>query len=150
MIPYRRQAADYIHDCVVIYMLRAGRIDTLCILCYNTFKKGGGVIKKVVSIFFFVLMIAVFIFELYFGIAGAIDVNNAFAELEDREASGHEYLGVGLDVLVIGVCFLSIVGFVISLVSCKIAQSRVVRIVSVGMCSLFLLPIFVCSVILML
>ena len=90
-------------------------------MCYNTFKKGGGFIKKVVSIFFFVLMIAVFIFEFYFGIAGAIDVNNAFAELEAREASGHEYLGVELDVLVIGVCFLSIVGFVISLVSCKIS-----------------------------
>ena len=93
-------------------------------------------------------MIVVFIFELYFGIAGAIDVNNAFAELEDREASGHEYLGVGLDVLVIGVCFLSIVGFVISLVSCKIAQGRVVRIVSAVVCPLFLLPILVSALIL--
>ena len=128
-------------------VLRAGRIDTLRLLCYNTFNKGGEFMKKIVSIFFFILMIAVFIFELYFGIAGVIDVNNAYAELEAREASGHEYLGVGLDILVIGVGFLSVVGFVISLISWKIAQNRVIRIVSAGMCPLFLLPIFVCGAI---
>lgn len=104
--------------------------------------------KKVVSIFLFILMIAVFIFDLYGAIVGAIDVNNAFAELEARGASGHEYLGVGLDVLVMGVIFLSIVGFVISLISRKIAQNRVIRMVSSMLCPLFLLPIFVCAVIL--
>ena len=51
-------------------------------------------------------MIAVFIFELYFWIAGAIEVNNAFAELEARGAGGHEYFGVGLDLLVFGIGFL--------------------------------------------
>ena len=108
--------------------------------------------KKVISYFFsyffFVLMIAVFIFELYFSIVGAIDINNQLAELAAREASGHELLGVGVDILVFGVVFLSVVGLVVSLVSCKIAQSRVVRIVSAVTCPLFLLPIFVSALIL--
>ena len=104
--------------------------------------------KKVISYFFFVLMIAVFIFELYFSIAGAIDINNRFAELAAREASGHELLGVGVEILVFGVVLFSVVGLVISLVSCKIAQSRVVRIVSAVTSPLFLLPIFVSALIL--
>ncbi len=104
--------------------------------------------KKVISYFFFVLMIAVFIFELYFSIAGAIDVNNEIAELVARGASGHEYLGVGADVLVLGVIFLSVVGFVISLISWKIAQNQVIRIVSSVLCPLFLLPIFICTLVL--
>lgn len=104
--------------------------------------------KKVISCFFFVLMIAVFAFELYFGIAGAIDVNNRLAELVAREASGHELLGVGADILVFGVVLLSVVGLVISLASWKIAQNRIVRIVSAGACPLFFLPIFICAFIL--
>lgn len=104
--------------------------------------------KKIISYFFLVLMIAVFIFALYLSIAGAIDVNNQFAELAARGASGHELLGVGLDILVLGVVILSVVGFVISLVSWKIAQSRVVKIVSAVTCPLFLLPVLVCAIIL--
>ena len=104
--------------------------------------------KKVVSIFFFILMIAVFIFDLYGAVVGAIDVNNAFTELEARGASGQEYLGVGLDVLVLGIALISIVGLVISIISWKIAQNRVIRIVSSVLCPLFLLPIFACVVIL--
>ncbi len=104
--------------------------------------------KKVVSIFFFTLIIAVFMFDLYVAIAGAIDVNNSLAELEARGAGGHEYLGVGLDILVIGVGLLSVAGFVISLISWKIAQYRLFRVVSAVMCPLFLLPIFVSGLIL--
>ncbi|MBR2292816.1 MAG: hypothetical protein IKA44_00715 [Clostridia bacterium] len=104
--------------------------------------------KKFFSFVFFILMIAVFVFDLYFAIAGAIDVNKQFAELAAREAGGHELLGVGLDILVIGVGFFAVVGFVISLISWRIAQNRVIRRVSAVMCPMFLLPIFVCGIIL--
>ena len=104
--------------------------------------------KKFFSLVFFLLVIATFIFELYFSIAGAIDVNKQFAELAARGASGHELLGVGLDILFFGVVFIAIVGFVISLISWKIAQYRVVKIVSGVLCPLFLLPIFISALIL--
>ena len=92
-------------------------------------------------------MIAIFIFDIYFGIAGAIEVHNQLAELAAREASGHELLGVGADFLVFGVLLISVVGFVISIISWKIAQNRVVKIVSGVMCPLFLLPFLGLSVI---
>ena len=106
--------------------------------------------KKVISYFFFVLMIAVFVFELYFSIAGAMDMNHQMAELVAREASGHEYLGIGMGVLVFGfgIVLISIVGLVISIISRKIAQNRVIRIVSSALCPSFLLPIFVSALIL--
>ncbi|MBE6578393.1 MAG: hypothetical protein E7651_01135 [Ruminococcaceae bacterium] len=104
--------------------------------------------KKGFSCFFFALMIAVFIFELYFSIAGAIDVNAQLAELEASGESGHALLGVGTDILVFGVVLLSALGLIISLVSCKMAQRRVVKIVSAGTCPLFLLPILVSVLIL--
>ncbi len=104
--------------------------------------------KKFFSLIFFVLAIAVLIFELYFGIEGAIDVNNQFAELAARGASGHEYLGVGLDILVLGIIFLSIVGFIFAIISWKIAQYRVVRIISGVLCPLFLLPVFIVAIVL--
>ena len=98
--------------------------------------------KKVFSLVFFILAVAVFIFELYFSIAGTIEVSNQLAELAAREASGHELLGVGIDILVFGVILISAVGLVVSLISWKIAQYRAIRIVSGAMCFLFLLPIF--------
>ena len=96
--------------------------------------------KKVISYFLFVLIIALFVYELYFSIVGSIDVNNQFAELAAREASGHEYLGVGVDILCFGLIFISFVGFILSLISRKIAQNRFVRISSAAMCLLFFLP----------
>ena len=104
--------------------------------------------KKVLSCFFFALMIAVFIFELYFSIAGAIDVNAQLAEFTASGESGHALLGVGTDVLVFGVVLLSVLGLIISLISCKMAQSRVVKMVSAMICPLFLLPILVSALIL--
>lgn len=104
--------------------------------------------KKVFSVVLFLSVIAVFIFELYFSIAGAIDVNKQFAELAERGASGHELLGVGLDILVFGVVSISIVGFVIAIISWKIAQYRAVRIVSGLLCPLFLVPICISVLIL--
>lgn len=105
--------------------------------------------KKVFSLVFFVLTVAVFIFELYSAIAGAIDVNNQLAELAARGAGGHEILGVGADILVFGLIFLSTVGFIFSVISFIIAQYRAVRIASALLCPSFLLPLFVCGVILM-
>ena len=93
-------------------------------------------------------MIAVFLFELYFSIAGAIDVNNKFAELAARGAGGHEILGVGLDILVFGIILFSILGFIFAIISWKIAQYRAVKIISGVMCLLFLLPIFMTALIL--
>lgn len=98
--------------------------------------------KKFFSIVFFLLMIAVFVFEVYCGITGTIDVNRQYAELAARGASGHEYLGVGIDILVLGTIFLSIVGSIISIISWKIAQYRAFRIISGVTCLLFLTPIF--------
>ena len=97
--------------------------------------------KKLFSVIIFVLAITVFVFELVSGIAGAVDVNRQFAELAERGAGGHELLGVGLDILVMGIAVLSIAGFVIALLSWKFAQYRVIRIVSGVLCPLFLLPI---------
>ena len=99
--------------------------------------------KKAISIFFFVLMIAVFVWETCSGIIGAIDVKNEYAALAERGAGGHEYLGVGVDILVIGMLFLSAVGFVISLISWKIAQYRVLRITSALVCCSSWVPIFI-------
>ena len=99
--------------------------------------------KRILSIVLFMLAIAVFMFELYFSIAGAIDVNKQFAELAASEASGHELLGVGLDILVFGAVFISIIGFVIAVISWKIAQYRAIRIASGVLCPLFLVPIFI-------
>ena len=98
--------------------------------------------KKTLSIFFFALMVAIFIFELYFGINGAIAVSNQYAELAEREASGHEYLGTGLDILVLGVLFISAVGSLVAMISRKIAQFRWMKTASFITCMVFLLPIF--------
>jgi hypothetical protein len=98
--------------------------------------------KKVFSWMFFILTLAVFVFDTYVAISGAIDVNRQLAELAAREASGHELLGVGLDILVFGVVLVSAVGVSISLISWKIAWCKAIRVISAVMCSLFLFPIF--------
>ena len=105
--------------------------------------------KKLFSILFFILTLALFILDMYIGISGAIDVNRQLAELAARKASGHELLGVGLDILAFGVIFVSIVGGVISLISWKIAQYKAIRIASIVIYPLFLTPIFVSAIILM-
>ena len=92
--------------------------------------------------------LAVFMFDLYFSIAGSIDINNQFAELAARGASGHEYLGVGSDILAMGVIFISVVGFVLSVISGVFAQYKSIRILSVTLCPLFFLPIFISAFIL--
>ena len=116
----------------------------------NTVKKGGGGVKKALSIFFFALMVLVFVWETYGGIVGAIDVRNELAALAERGAGGHEYLGVGGDILALGMIFLSVIGFALALVSWKIAQYRVLRISSAVMYFLAWVPISICALIVML
>ena len=73
--------------------------------------------KKMVSVLFFIVTLVIFAADMYFGIAGSIDVKLQFAELAAKGASGHELWGVGLDVLVFGVVLLSIIGGVTALIS---------------------------------
>ena len=104
--------------------------------------------KKAFSLVVFALMITVFLFDIYICISGAIDVKDQLAELAAREAGGHELLGVGLDILVFGVVFVSAVGGIISFISYKIAQFKAMRIASAVIIPLFLLPIFISAIIL--
>lgn len=104
--------------------------------------------KKGISCFLFVLMIAVFLFHFYFGIAGAIDIRYQYAELAARGASGHEYFGIGIEFLVFRLVLFSMLGFVISFVSYKLASYRSFRIVSAAICSLCWLPLLVSACVL--
>ena len=105
--------------------------------------------KKFFSLFFFILTIVIFIIAMVFSIDCAIDCSRQLAELAAREAGGHELLGVPVDVLVLGDVFFSIIGLIISGISWKIAQYRVVRIMSGSLYFLFLLPGLISYVILM-
>ena len=98
--------------------------------------------KKVFSWIFFVLTILVFAFDLYFAIAGAIDVQKNLDKLAATPgASGVDYLGVGIDVVVFGVFAISIIGFVTAIISCKISQNRVMGMISHIALACFALPI---------
>ena len=98
--------------------------------------------KKVFSWIFFVLTIFVFTFDLYFAISGTIDVQKNLDKLAATPgASGVDYLGVGADVLVFGVIAISIIGFIFSIISCKISQNRVMSIISYIALACFSLPI---------
>jgi len=98
--------------------------------------------KKVFSWIFFVLTIFVFAFDLYFAISGTIDVQKNLDKLAATPgASGVDYLGVGADVLVFGVIAISIIGFIFSIISCKISQNRVMSIMSYIVLACFSLPI---------
>ena len=96
--------------------------------------------KKMVSVLCFIVTLVIFAADMYFGIAGSIDVKLQFAELAAKGASGHELWGVGLDVLVFGVVLLSIIGGVTALISRKLAHCKVVKAASAIICPLFLLP----------
>ena len=99
--------------------------------------------KKFFSILIFVLMLFVFVVDLYGAITGAIDVKNQYAAWEASGESGHALLGVGIDILVIGVGFFTVLGVILSLISFGIAQNRVIRIVSALTCPMFFVPVMV-------
>ena len=98
--------------------------------------------KKIISWILFILTLVIFIFDVYAAIFGAIDVKKQMDELIARGASGHEYLGVGDDILVLGIIFISVVGLIFSIVSLAVAQNRVIRNISFVLILLFLLMIF--------
>ncbi len=120
-------------------------------MCYNKYGKDGDIMKKVVSWTLFILAVLVFVLDVYGAVAGVIDVQKQYAELEARGASGHEYLGVGAEVIVIGVLLCSIVGLIISAISSKIAQNRIIKTVSLALvilfslliCGIFMLPMLI-------
>ncbi len=98
--------------------------------------------KKVFSWIIFVLTIFVFAFDLYFAIFGTIDVQKNLDKLAATPgASGVDYLGVGVDVFVFGVIAISIIGFIFSIISCKISQNRIMSIMSYIALACFSLPI---------
>ena len=97
--------------------------------------------KKLFSIACFVLTVAIFVFNTYFGIVGATKVKDQIAELEARGASGHEYLGVGEDALVLFLGLFSIIGGAFALLSALIARHRLVKAASWILCPSFMLPI---------
>jgi hypothetical protein len=109
----------------------------------NKIKKSGTSMKKAISCFLFVLTIAILVFHTYFGIVGATKVKARLVELEARGASGHEYLGVGADVVVLSLGLFSIIGVAFSLLSALIARCRAIRIASWILCPSFILPILV-------
>ena len=82
-------------------------------------------------------------FDIYITVAGAIDVRNQYDRLEASGASGHEYLGVGIDILIMGVALITFVGMILSFVTLTIAQSSLIRIVS-GTLFLLFIPVMVC------
>lgn len=98
--------------------------------------------KKIFSWVFFVLTIFVFAFDMYFAIFGAIDVQKKLDKLAATPgASGVDYLGVGVDILVLGVVAISIIGLVFAIASCKITQNRVMTILSYIALTCFSLPV---------
>jgi uncharacterized membrane protein len=96
--------------------------------------------KKMVSVLSFIVTLVIFAADMYFGIAGSIDVKLQFADLAAKGASGHELWGVGLDVLVFSVVLLSIIGSATALISRKLAHCKVIKAASAIICPLFLLP----------
>ena len=104
-------------------------------------------IKKLFSIVFFVLTLAMLGYSFYFGIAGAIAVRDQYAELAASGASGHELLGVPIDLLVLGLAVLSVAGGSLALLSWRLARHRSIKIASGVACGLFLVPILASALI---
>lgn len=98
--------------------------------------------KKVISWVLFILVVVTFVFDIFFAVYGAIDVKNEFDRLAAEGASGVDYFGVGADILVMGIFFLSFVGAILAFISSKLAQSRVVKSISFVLFLLFLPAVF--------
>ena len=99
--------------------------------------------KKVISWVLFILTIAIFLFDIYFAVAGAIDVKLHFEEIVAEGGSGVDFWGVGVEILAMGIVLLTFVGLVFAAFSVKVAQKRVIKIISVAISFLFLfVPFF--------
>ena len=99
--------------------------------------------KKVISWVLFILTIAIFLFDIYFTVAGAIDVKLHFEEIVAEGGSGVDFWGVGVEILAMGIVLLTFVGLIFAAFSVKFAQKRVIKIISVAISFLFLfVPFF--------
>ena len=94
--------------------------------------------KKVISWILFVLAIAIFVFDIYFAVAGTIEVHLQFDKIEEMGGSGVDFLGVGVEILVMGIALLTFGGLIFSAFSVKFAQRRVIKIISFVLILLFL------------
>ena len=98
--------------------------------------------KKLIFWIVFILSSCIFLFDVYFTVYGAIDVNEQYKQLAEAGRGGMELMAVGDDIYVMGVVLLSIVGAVVSVISAKIAQNRAIKILSyVTYCLFWLLPL---------
>ena len=93
--------------------------------------------RRIISWILVILIVLVFAYDIYFVIAGTIEVKNQLDRLAASNASGHEYLGVPIDIVVIGTFLISVVGLIFSIISSKIAQNKVIRKLSFTLSCLF-------------
>ena len=100
--------------------------------------------KKVISWILFIITLVIFVYDIYFAIAGTIEVKAQYARLAASGASGVDYWGVGEDILIMGIILFSFIGLIFSLVSVKLAQYRAVRITSAVVSCMFGFMIFCC------
>ena len=66
------------------------------------YPQGGDAMRRIISWVLVMLIVLIFVYDIYFVIAGTIEVKNQLDRLAASNASGHEYLGVPLDIVVIG------------------------------------------------
>lgn len=100
--------------------------------------------RRIVSWILVILIVLIFAYDIYFVIAGTIEVKSQLDRLEASNASGHEYLGVPIDIVVIGTFLISVVGLIFSIISSKIAQNNVIRKLSFTLSCLFGLMTLTC------
>ncbi len=104
--------------------------------------------RRLVSWIFFILTVIILALDICAAIDGAIDVRDQLDALAERSAGGHELLGVGLDVLIIGILLISLVGLIISIISAKIGHCCFIKTISYAimiafgliLCSCFCIP----------
>jgi hypothetical protein len=94
--------------------------------------------KKVISWALFVLAILFFLFDVYFAVEGTIEVDLQFDKIEEMGGSGVDFLGVGVEILAMGIAFFTFVGLIFSALSVKFAQNRVIKITSLVLVLLFI------------
>lgn len=94
--------------------------------------------KKVISWVLFILTVAIFLFDIYFAVAGTIEVDLQFDKIEEMGGSGVDVLGVGVEILAMGIALLTFVGLIFSALSVKFAQNRVMKIISLVLVLLFI------------
>ena len=86
--------------------------------------------KKVISWVLFILTVAIFLFDIYFAITGTIEVDLQLDRIKEMGGSGVDFLGVGVEILAMGIALLTFVGLIFSILSAMLAQKRVIKIIS--------------------